>query len=79
MPFERSTRWLRGRIVDRLREVDGTGWATFDGPLGGHDRSAVLDALRKLAGEGLAELDVDATPASAPPGEPSLRARLPLI
>ncbi|MEO8228680.1 MAG: A/G-specific adenine glycosylase [Chloroflexota bacterium] len=76
MPFERSTRWLRGRIVDRLREVEGTGWATFDGPLGGHDRTAVLEALRKLAGEGLAELDVGG--ASAPPGAPSLRARLPL-
>jgi A/G-specific adenine glycosylase len=76
VPFEQSTRWLRGRIVDRLREVDGTGWATFDGPLGGHDRAAVLGAVRKLAGEGLAELEEGS---AGPSGEPSLRARLPLV
>jgi hypothetical protein len=57
-----------------MREVDGAGWATFDGPLGGHDRTAVLEAVRKLAGEGLAELDL----AASPPTERSLRARLPL-
>ena len=75
LPFERSTRWLRGRIVDRLREVDGSGWATFDGPIGGHDRGAVLDAVRTLAGEGLAEVQGDT---AAPPAPASLRARLPL-
>jgi A/G-specific adenine glycosylase len=71
LPFERSSRWLRGRILDRLREVEGSGWATFDGPLGSHDRSAVLATVRILAREGLAELDRDAAPAP-------LRARLPL-
>jgi A/G-specific adenine glycosylase len=76
VPFEQSTRWLRGRIVDRLREVDGPGWAIFDGPLGGHDRAAVLDAVRTLASEGLAELDVDT---ALLPARTSLRARLPLV
>ncbi|MGZ8502680.1 MAG: hypothetical protein ACXWW6_07495, partial [Candidatus Limnocylindrales bacterium] len=51
VPYERSTRWLRGRILDRLREVDGSGWATFDGPLGGHERAAVLATVRILARE----------------------------
>jgi hypothetical protein len=73
VPFERSTRWLRGRILDRLREVDGAGWATFDGSLGQHDRAAVLATVRILAREGLAELDGEVMPAAG-----SLRARLPL-
>lgn len=75
VPFERSTRWLRGRIVDRLREVEGAGWATFDGPLGGHDRATVIDTVRVLAREGLAELDGESATARVPA---SLRARLPL-
>ena len=89
VPFEQSTRWLRGRILDRLREVDGPGWATFDGPLGGHDRAAVLAAVRVLAHEGLAELDGDALPVAPAfdgdavpvvpsPAPASVRARLPL-
>ena len=80
VPYERSTRWLRGRILDRLREVDGTGWATFDGALGGHERAAVLATVRILASEGLAELDGDAVSrdASTAPASASLRARLPL-
>ncbi|MGZ8502064.1 MAG: hypothetical protein ACXWW6_04340, partial [Candidatus Limnocylindrales bacterium] len=75
VPFERSTRWLRGRIVDRLREVDGTGWATFDRPLGDHDRATVIETVRNLAREGLAELDGES---STEPSPASLRARLPL-
>jgi A/G-specific adenine glycosylase len=67
--YERSSRWLRGRILDRLREVDGLGWATFAGPLGEHDRTALAAALDDLAREGLVELD----PVVAP-----LRARLPI-
>jgi A/G-specific adenine glycosylase len=80
VPFERSSRWLRGRIVDRLRAVDGTGWATFDGALGGHERAAVLATVRILAREGLVELDGDAVPrdAATAPVSASLRARLPL-
>ncbi len=68
-PFESSRRWLRGRILDRLRDADDSSWTTFDGPIGGHDRSAVHDALAGLARDGLVEL------ASAP-GPP--RARLPI-
>lgn len=83
LPFERSNRWLRGRIVDRLRQVDGNGWATFDESLGDHDRATVLAALLVLADEGLAELDgaVPGGPDNASasrPSPPPLRARLPL-
>ncbi len=76
-PFERSNRWLRGRIVDRLRAVDGAGWLTFDEAIGEHDRGAVADALKALTAEGLAELappdGVVASDAALP-----LLARLPL-
>ena len=68
VPFPRTSRWLRGRIVDLLRAADGSAWVVFDGPLGDHDLGAVATALQALHGEGLVELA---------PGEP-MRARLPL-
>ncbi len=72
--FSTTRRWLRGRILDRLREVDGESWAAFGGPLGEHDRSAVEAALRTLAAEGMVELDEGVDP---PSSEAVLRARLP--
>ena len=54
--FEGTNRWLRGRIVDRLRDApDGTP-TTFAGSIGSHGHSAVLAALRSLDAEGLIEL-----------------------
>jgi A/G-specific adenine glycosylase len=73
VPFTSTRRWLRGRILDRLREVDGDGWATFAGPFGEHDPGAVEATLRTLAGEGMVEL----AEAGAKPGTSALRARLP--
>lgn len=67
-PFTASSRWLRGRILDRLREAHGTGWATFSQAMGDHDGEAVARALTALAIEGLLELD---------PADPR-RARLPV-
>jgi len=52
--FTSTTRWLRGRIIDRLRASDG--WATFDDPIGEHDEDAVGGALDGLARDGLIEL-----------------------
>ncbi len=68
IPFARTNRWLRGRIVDRLRAADGPVWVVFDGSLGEHDVTAVATALRAMQREGLVELASD---------DP-LRARLPL-
>jgi A/G-specific adenine glycosylase len=65
-PFPASSRWLRGRILDRLR--DNEGWVELDEAIGAHDRAAVETALRDLAAEGLAERDAGR----------SLRARLPI-
>jgi A/G-specific adenine glycosylase len=67
--YERSSRWLRGRLLDRLRDAAGDGWTTISGPLGEHDREAVAAALDALAREGLVELE---------PGRGSSRARLPI-
>jgi A/G-specific adenine glycosylase len=66
-PFERTSRWLRGRILQRARAAEG--WVTFDAPIGDHDAAAVSAAVRALAGDGLLELD----PAAGTP-----RGRLPL-
>jgi A/G-specific adenine glycosylase len=53
--FERTNRWLRGRILDALRDApDGT-WLAFEDPIGGHDAPAVQAAIATLAAEGMIE------------------------
>ena len=54
--FESTSRWLRGRVLARLREAPADGWVTFDDPIGAHDVAAVRAALGDLAGEGFIEL-----------------------
>lgn len=61
-PFPATTRWLRGRIVDRLRTTAGDGWSVIEAPIGTHDDAAVRAALEGLAGEGLVELDRTSQP-----------------
>ena len=68
VPFRSSSRWLRGRILDRLREVDGSQWLEVDAPFGEHDEVAVIRSLELLAAEGLVERHPDSV----------FRARLPL-
>lgn len=55
--FTSTTRWLRGRIVDRLRAIANDTWTSIDEPIGTHDLAAVRAALRALARDGLIELD----------------------
>ncbi|MHB8399651.1 MAG: HhH-GPD family protein, partial [Candidatus Limnocylindrales bacterium] len=55
--FERTNRWLRGRIVARAREAEAGSWIAFDGPIGDHDANAVGRALGDLAAEGFLETD----------------------
>ena len=57
VPFEATTRWLRGRIVGRLCGVPPGTTVTFDGPLGLHAPDAVSAALASLAADGIVELD----------------------
>ena len=54
--FPSTTRWLRGRIVDRARDADDGDWVPFDDAIGTHDRHAVREAVVALAGEGLLEM-----------------------
>jgi A/G-specific adenine glycosylase len=56
-PFHRTTRWLRGRIVDRLRDADGTSWIDVEAPIGDHDEGAIESALLALTRDGIVELD----------------------
>ena len=66
--FSATTRWLRGRILDRLRDGAPGAWLGLEAPIGVHDAAAVRMSLRTLAADGLAELH---------PDEP-LTARLPV-
>ena len=68
-PFTSSRRWLRGRIIDRLRDAEPGTWVTIQGPIGNHDGAAVIAALEDLSREGLAEVDVaDSRRARLPSG-----------
>jgi len=60
-PFRASTRWLRGRIVDQLRDADGASWTYLEAPIGDHDDAAIEAALGALARDGIVELDPIAT------------------
>jgi A/G-specific adenine glycosylase len=55
-PFPATTRWLRGRILDRLRDAPEGGWLTIEGPMGSHDGAAVVAAIEALAVERLLEV-----------------------
>jgi A/G-specific adenine glycosylase len=55
-PFPETTRWLRGRILDRLRDAPSGEWVAFAESMGVHDRGAVEASVGRLAAEGLIEL-----------------------
>jgi A/G-specific adenine glycosylase len=54
-PFASTSRWLRGRIVDRLRDAPDGAWVRFDRPIGDHPPRAVAVEIDRLASEGLLE------------------------
>jgi hypothetical protein len=70
-PFPATTRWLRGRILDRLRAATDDAWVDLDAPIGGHDLTKVIAAVHAMAGDGLVEL-------AATPATRTVRARLPI-
>lgn len=53
MPFESTNRWLRGRILDRLRDTPDNAWVRFDSAIGEHQIPAVTAALSALASDGM--------------------------
>ncbi|HEV8516812.1 MAG TPA: hypothetical protein VGQ47_04125 [Candidatus Limnocylindrales bacterium] len=56
-PFAATRRWLRGRIVERLRDAPDGAWLVLEGPIGGHEERAVGEAVEGLARDGLLERD----------------------
>jgi A/G-specific adenine glycosylase len=59
VPFEQTTRWLRGRIVDHLRRLDDDQWGRLPAAIGGHDAAAISAAVAGLERDGLLEQHPD--------------------
>lgn len=77
--FPGTSRWLRGRIVDRLRAASDGAWTVVAGPIGAHDEAAVSTALEALARDGLIELQQPGPGGhGSRPGSRAARARLPI-
>ena len=55
-PFAGTSRWLRGRILDRLRDAGADAWLPLDAPIGVHDEPTVRACLARLALDGLVEV-----------------------
>jgi A/G-specific adenine glycosylase len=53
--FELTTRWLRGRIIERLRAIDGDAWESLPASIGEHGAAAIEAAVAALRTEGLLE------------------------
>jgi A/G-specific adenine glycosylase len=59
MPFEQTTRWLRGRIVDQLRGLEDGAWGRLAPAIGGHAETAIRAAVAGLERDGLLERHPD--------------------
>ena len=57
--FPETRRWLRGRLVERLRQAAPGAWLALPEHLGSHAREAVREAAEELRSEGLLELHED--------------------
>lgn len=55
--FPSTTRWLRGRILDRLRDASDGEWVSLEEGIGEHDHEAVLAELHRMSSEGLLETE----------------------
>ncbi len=71
-PFTSTNRWLRGRILDRLRAAPDARWVVFGAAIGSHGPDRVKAAVTALAADGLAELRISAG------SRATIRARLPI-
>jgi len=57
--FPSTSRWLRGRLLDRLRDGHGDGWLRIEPRIGEHGPAAIEVALAALVADGLVEQDPD--------------------
>jgi A/G-specific adenine glycosylase len=71
VPFASTNRWLRGRILDRLRAAPHADWVVLDQSIGTHDPARVKAAANAMAADGVLEVDAAELP-------DTFRARLPL-
>jgi A/G-specific adenine glycosylase len=55
--YESTSRWLRGRIVEGLRDLADGEWTAIEVPVGVHEEAAVETALTALERDGLLERD----------------------
>jgi A/G-specific adenine glycosylase len=58
-PFEQTTRWLRGRIVDLLRALEDDTWDHLPPAIGDHGEAAIRAAVAGLERDGLLERHPD--------------------
>ena len=66
--FETTSRWLRGRILDRLRDAPDGSWVRLDAAIGKHAATSVSGELRRMARDGLLDLHGDGARARLPSG-----------
>jgi A/G-specific adenine glycosylase len=59
VPFEATTRWLRGRIVEVLRDAEPEIWTRLPSRLGRHDEDHIDAAIEALERDGLLERSHD--------------------
>jgi A/G-specific adenine glycosylase len=57
--FPSTRRWLRGRVVDRLRDAPDGAWVRLEASIGDHDAGSVARALAGLERDGLLERHPD--------------------
>jgi A/G-specific adenine glycosylase len=69
LPFERTSRWLRGRIVARLRDLEEGAWTRMPEAIGSHGPDGIALALEALRRDGLLEQRADGA-IRLPAGEP---------
>jgi A/G-specific adenine glycosylase len=52
LPFPKTTRWLRGRLIASLTDAPADAWVPLPDMLGTHDRAAIMAAAKGLEREG---------------------------
>ncbi len=59
IPFEQTTRWLRGRIIERLRDLDKDAWSQLPDAIGSHQATQIRTAVVGLERDGLLQRRAD--------------------